>query len=220
MGKGIPYRNGEGFPDPTPWMAMNNINEMEQLKRRAQGAVSRRSGQIFEEMIERSLMWYEDEGLMVVKKTPEPMKPIRPMNKAGQFVACYTKAAQVDFSGTLSGGRAIRFEAKQTDTTRFTRDRLTQEQIEDLTAHEILGAYCCVMICFGFDHFYRIPWTIWLNMKAAFGRQYITEKDVEMFRLPYEGGVIKLLADTKEEKISETPLTPRDVIPPDRRLRW
>lgn len=196
---------------------MNNIindDDREQLKRRAQGVQSRRSGQIFEEMIERSLAWYEAEGLMIVKKTPEPMKPIKPMNKAGQFLACYTKAAQVDFSGTLSGGRAIRFEAKQTDTTRFTRDRLTQEQIEDLTAHEILGAYCCVMICFGLDHYYRIPWLIWNNMKAAFGRQYITEKDVSMFRLPFEEGVIKLLADTKEEKVSEKTLEPREIIIP------
>lgn len=215
MGKGIPYQNNEGFPDPTPWMAVNNMldAEREQLKKRAQGAQSRRSGHIFEELIERSLTWYEDEGLMLVKKTPEPMKPIRPLGKQGQFLACYTKPAQVDFSGTLSGGRAIRFEAKQTDTTRFTRDRLTPEQIEDLTAHEILGAYCCVMICFGFDHFYRIPWQIWLNMKLAYGRMYITEKDVEVFRIPFEDGIIKLLADTKEEKISPEPLIPRGIIP-------
>lgn len=200
--KGIPLRNGEGFRDPTPWSAVNNIirdeKEIEKAKNALRGAQSKLSGAIFERQIEQSLAWHEDEGIMKVNKTPEPMKPIRPL-EAGRFVACFTKAAQVDFSGTLKGGRAIRFEAKQTDTDRFLRSRLTDEQMEDLTKHEALGAYCCVIICFGLDHFYRIPWLIWREMRTAFGRQYIKEDDIKAFRLPVEHGVIMLTAPTEAE---------------------
>lgn len=177
--------------------------ERKKARRQFQGAASRNAGRIFEEMLEKSLRWYEERGLLRATKTPEPMKPIRPCGKNGQFLACYVKPAQVDFSGTLAGGRAIRFEAKQTDTTRFTRDRLTEEQMDDLEAHQRLGAYCCVLICFGFNHFYRIPWSVWRDMKQHFKRQYITEEDVKEYRLEYNGGIIRLLADTEAETIDK-----------------
>lgn len=177
MGKGIPYRNSEGFPDPTPWRAVNNMMEQDKYKRMTRGLQAKRSGQIFEMQIDRALEYYKDRGMAIVKKTPEPMKPIRPAGTRGQFVACFTKPAQVDYSGTLKGGRAIRFEAKQTDTDRFERDRLTPEQMADLEEHEKLGAYCCVMICFGLDNVYRIPWDMWRDMKQHFGRLYIKEGD-------------------------------------------
>lgn len=208
MGKGIPYRNNEGFKDPTPWQAMNNIldeeraREQQHARNMMKGAQNRMSGNIFERQIMNSLSWHAEHGIMKVEKTPEPMKPIKPMDK-GRFIACYTKPAQVDFSGTLYTGRAIRFEAKQTDTDRFRRDRLTEEQMADLEAHYQLNAYCCVIICFGLDRFYRIPWIIWREMKAAFGHMYITEEDVHMFRLPFEQGIIKLTEKTEAETIFE-----------------
>lgn len=169
-------------------------------KRRFIGAQNRASGMFFENMIEKSLRWHEEKGLMRVIKTPEPMKPIRQINQQGQFLACYVKKAQVDFSGTLAGGRAIRFEAKQTDTERFTRDRLTDDQMNDLEENEKLGALCFVLICYGFDHVYRIPWSIWRDMKEVFGRKYITEPDVSKYRIPYEGGIIEILAGLTDEK--------------------
>ena len=169
-------------------------------KRRFIGAQNRVSGMFFENMIEKALVWHEDRGLMRVRKTPEPMKPIRQVNKQGQFLACYVKKAQVDFSGTLSGGRAIRFEAKQTDTDRFTRDRLTEDQMKDLEESEQLGALCFVLICFGFDHVYRIPWSVWRDMKTVFGRKYVTEEDVSKYRVPNKGGIIQILAENNNEE--------------------
>lgn len=177
--------------------------ERKAVERKFQGARNRKAGEIFEAMLESSLDWYRQQGLMDVKKTPEPMKPIRSSGKPGQFLAHFVKPAQVDFSGTLAGGRAIRFEAKQTDTDRFTRDRLTPEQLGDLARHHSLGAYCCVMICFGFDHAYRIPWVVWNDMKAVFGRQYVKEEDVKMFRIPVIRGMFRLLGENEEEKYTD-----------------
>jgi recombination protein U len=115
------------------------------------------------------------------------------MGRNGQFLAHYVKPAQVDFCGTMAGGRSVRFEAKQTSTDRFERKRLTDEQMDDLRDHQQLGALCFVLLCFGFDHFYRVPWKVWENMKTIYGRQYVTEKDVQQFRIPYTSGVIKIL---------------------------
>ena len=163
-----------------------------------QGMRNKVAGEHFENMIIEALRYYASKGSAIIHKTPEPMKPIKSLGN-GKFIAHYTRKAQVDFSGTLSTGRAIRFEAKHTDTDRFTRDRLTEEQMKDLENHEAMGAYCCVMICFGLDHVYRIPWEVWDNMKLVFGRNYITEEDVKGFEVAMINGVSRILGDTKEE---------------------
>lgn len=169
------------------------MTDEQRYKRQIIGARSRIAGETFESQIEDSLRWHFDRKLLKATKTPEPMKPIRPMGKKGQFLACYEKKAQVDFCGTMYGGRSVRFEAKQTDSDRFERRRLTTEQMDDLRDHQSLGALCFVLICFGFDHFYRVPWKVWENMKAIYGRQYVTEKDIQQFRVPYTSGIIKIL---------------------------
>lgn len=162
-------------------------------KRRVAGARARVAGQTFEGAIEASCKWYEIRGELKADKTPEPMKPLGKPNAKGQFLACFTKKAQVDFSGTMRGGRSVRFEAKQTNTDRFERGRLTDKQMENLLGHYEMGARCFVLLCFGLTHFYRVPWEVWDDMKAIYGRQYVTEEDLTQYRIPYEGGIIKFM---------------------------
>lgn len=164
------------------------------------GRQNKAAGEHFEELLSHALSFYAEEGIAVIKKTPEPLKPIKSLG-GGKFMAVFTKKSQVDFSGTLSGGRAIRFEAKQTDTERFARERLSEEQMDDLEMHSKLGAYCCVMLCFGFDRVYRIPWVCWKDMKVAFGHNYVTESDVKAFRVPKRCNAAMILDATEMEDI-------------------
>ena len=180
-------RNAEGYADPTATEAMANI------KRSQQGARSRIAGEYFENMIAASLAWYKDKGLAEIEKTPEPMKPLRAPNRQGQFLACYVKAGQPDFKGTLTGGRSIVFEAKHTDSDRIEYSRLTDEQIEKLSNHHALGAAAFVVVSFGLQDFYRIPWEVWRDMKARYGRKHMKQPDCEPYRVQYIAGVIKLL---------------------------
>lgn len=87
----------------------------------------------------------------------------------------------------------MRFEAKQTDTDRFNRNRLTDEQMDDLRGHEKLGALCFILLCFGIDRFYRVPWNVWENMKEIYGRKYVKENDVAQYRIPSVAGVLKIM---------------------------
>ena len=167
--------------------------EVDAYKKRIAGMRARVAGLSFESVIEASCQWYEQRGLLKVTKTPEPMRPISKPNARGQFKAVYTKKAQVDFAGTMIGGRSIRFEAKQTSTDRFERNRLTDDQMNDLRDHQDMGARCFVLLCFGTSHFYRVPWGIWDNMRAIYGRQYVTEQDVAQYRIPYDSGVVKFI---------------------------
>jgi recombination protein U len=179
------------------------MTEAERYKRRIAGARARVAGQIFEDVIDASCTWYENQGILKATKTPEPMKPVSKPNTKGQFLACYTKKAQADFCGTMKGGRSVRFEAKQTYTDRFERSRLTPDQMKDLRGHHHIGALCFVLICFGFNNFYRVPWLVWDDMKAIYGRQYVTEEDLQKYKVKFEGGIIRFMddidADTSEE---------------------
>lgn len=99
----VPGRNSEGYPDPTASTALARVQHSQK------GLQSKRAGEHFENMITASLNWYCDKGVAFVEKTPEPMKPLRKPDRQGRFLACYTKAGQPDFKGTLTGrpGRGI-----------------------------------------------------------------------------------------------------------------
>ena len=183
----IPGKNAEGYPDPTATTALANI------QRSQRGLRSRQAGEIFEELIAASLVWYENKGAACMEKTPEPMKPLGKPNKRGQFLACFTKAAQPDFKGTLSGGRSVVFEAKHTDTDRIEYSRLTKEQAERLEIHHNLGALAFVLVSFGLQDFYRIPWEVWANMQAIYGHKHMKQAECAPYRVLYIAGVLKML---------------------------
>lgn len=183
----IPGKNAEGYPDPTATTAL------EHLQRSQNGLRSKRAGEYFENMITSSLNWYRDKGKAYIEKTPEPMKPIRPPNRQGQFLACYTKAGQPDFKGTLAGGRSVVFEAKHTDSDRIEYSRLTAEQIDSLQRHHELGAATFIMVSLRLEDFYRIPWEVWRDMKAIYGHKHMKEAELEPYRVQYIAGVLKLL---------------------------
>lgn len=183
----VPGKNAEGYPDPTASNALKNI------ERQYRGKQSRAAGNQFEDLISASLVWYEDKGVACIEKTPEPMKPLGKPNARGQFLACFTKAAQPDYKGTLNGGRCIVFEAKHTDTDQIDQKRVTEEQAERLEIYHKMGAAAFVLVGYGLDEFFRVPWEVWRDMKAIFGRKYIKASDLEPYRVQYIAGVLKLL---------------------------
>ena len=188
MGMDMIYgKNYKGYPDPTAETAIANV------ERQRRGLQSRMAGEYFEGVINASLEWYKLRGTADIEKTPEPMKPLGKPNRKGQFLACYTKAAQPDYKGTLYGGQSVVFEAKHTDTDRIEHGRLTKEQADALELHHSMGAIAFVLVSFGMQDFFRVPWTLWRDMKAVFGRKYIKPEELEIFRVPFMAGVVKLL---------------------------
>lgn len=147
------------------------------------GLKARANGETFESLIELACSRYLRSGRAFVEKTPEPMKPLRPI-RGGQFVACYTTQAQPDYKGTLRGGRAVVFEAKHTAGKRIEQARVTQEQAEALALHHALGAECFVLVSFDFSAFYRVPWPVWADMPGHFGGKVsATEADLQPYRV-------------------------------------
>ena len=195
-----PRKNAEGYNDPTAFEAVKNV------QRQIKGKQSKIAGEYFENMITGACSYYYNKNLANIEKTPEPMKVLKPMPKQpGKFIACFTKAAQPDYKGTIQGGRAIVFEAKHTDDYRIERKRLTDEQMEGLEKHHKLGALSFVLVSFELQDFYRIPWTVWRDMKDIYGRQYLKPDEIGRYKVPAPGGVIKLLDGIIGTNDKETP---------------
>lgn len=185
-------------------MTMQNSEEaIKKLQRRQKATQSRQTGALFEKMVDGSLEWYRGRGDAEIQKTPEPMKPIKPTGRGGQFIACYTKQAQPDYKGTLKGGRAVVFDAKHTDADKIESSRVTEEQREELDSHYNLGACAFILVSFSMKEFYRIPWPVWKNMQDLYGRKHMKKVDCEPFRVPYMAGVIKLLEGIEGGRICE-----------------
>lgn len=168
---------------------MNNY-KLSHIKRCARAA-----GLTFEDIIIASCKHYEMQGEALIEKTPEPMKPIRRLD-GGKFVAVYTKSAQPDFKGTIKGGQSICFEAKHTDTGIMRRNVVSAEQERILNIHEQMGSECFVLISFGFEKFYKIPWRVFNHMNVHFGRAHIKKTDTETlkkYEVKYIGGVLHFL---------------------------
>ena len=72
------------------------------------------------------------------------------------------------------------YEAKYTSGDKIGADRVTEAQADYLTKKAAVGAFCYVLAGFPSGRVYKIPWEIWRDMKAYFGRKYIKETDPEL----------------------------------------
>jgi len=150
--------------------------------RKFMGQRSRALGKQFEDRLTASFDYYDYRGYASVEKTPEPMKILKPLD-AGRFIACFTKKAQADYSGTMKGGRRVIFEAKFTAMDRLKQEVVDDNQAKYLRKHAALGARCYVVAGYASGNVYRVPWEVWDGMKAHFGRKYVTEADLTEYRV-------------------------------------
>lgn len=151
-------------------------------KRQWIGAVSKAKGKQFEQRLDASFAYYAQRGYAIIEKTPEPMRPTKALSN-GKFIAYFEKKAQPDYKGTLKGGRTVMFEAKFTAADRMEQSRVLQGQADYMERQQSLGARCFVVSGFSSGEVYSIPWEVWSHMKEHFGRKYVTEADLEPYRV-------------------------------------
>lgn len=154
-------------------------------RRQIMGMRNREDGETFERWISNACDYYRSKGIAHIEKTPEPMKPLKPYGdrSKGQYIACFEKTAQPDYKGILLDGTGIMFEAKHTSTEKMNQNVVSDAQWESLDLYEKMGAHCYVMVSMNLQNFYRVPWNVWKQMKELFGRKYMTEADLEPYKL-------------------------------------
>ncbi len=162
----------------------------QQARRIWQNTVNNARGHVFEEEIKKACRHYKAQRRAKIDKIPEPFRVVQKHGK-GMFTGRFTAAAEPDYQGTLAGGRSIVFEAKYTATDRMSQNVLTQEQMATLEDHAGLGAVTAV--CVGIkEHFFFVPWDVWRDMKAIYGRKYVTWEDLHPYRVKFNGTVLFL----------------------------
>ncbi len=165
---------------------------MARLENQLRGAHNKRTGEVFERLILQACNYYSMKGIAEIDKTPEPMRVCGSLG-GGRFAAFFEKQAQPDFKGTLHTGRAVLFEAKNTDSDRIEQSRVTPEQTRVLERHHKIGAVCFVLVSFGLQTFYRVPWEVWRDMKKHSGYKYLKQRDLCGCEIPNVYGCIRFL---------------------------
>ena len=151
-------------------------------RRQYAGRRSKAAGEIFENWISNACQYYQNLDIAHIEKTPEPFHMTESLLQ-GKVKGYYEKKGQPDYKGILCDGTGIMFEAKHTDSDKMRQSVVTEEQWKSLDIYEKYGAHCFVMVSMGLNKFYRVPWKVWKQMKGMFGRKYMTEADLEPYRL-------------------------------------
>jgi recombination protein U len=95
--------------------------------------------------------------LAEIQFIPTPMGNIKQPD--GSSMAIYKKKSTVDFIGTMTGGRSVAFDAKETELeTRYELKQIEPHQIEFLTRTHKLGGAAFFLIEFkAFNELYYVP---------------------------------------------------------------
>lgn len=160
------------------------------------GRRNKANGAMFENWISLSCKHYLEENIAFIEKTPEPFR-ITAKGKDGIISGYYAKAAQPDYKGILYGGHGIMFEAKHTDTMKINQNAVTDTQSENLDIYYRFGAICFVLVSMGFETFYRVPWSVWKNMKSLFGHKHMTLEELSPYQIHANLSLIDFLDNIK-----------------------
>lgn len=180
-------------------MKRNAVNEAAQRSSNsARGAHNRSSGNTFESMINEANSFYRDATYADIDKTPEPLRVIGRMPN-GHFECIFTKKAQPDYAGmrtSKNGGLpvSVKFEAKHTETDRIKQSCITDEQAKRLNSFENnYLADCFVLVSFGYKLFYKIPWSVFRDMKSLYGRKYMFPSEMQEYKVKFTDGILDYL---------------------------
>lgn len=177
---------------------------MSDPRRQIIGRRSKASGETFERWLTNACEFYLREGWAYIEKTPEPFH-ITGKDTNGVVRGYYEKKGQPDYKGILCDGTGIMFEAKHTDSDRINQSVVTDKQWESLDIYERLGAHCYVMVSMGLINFYRVPWSIWKQMKELFGHKFMTEQELKPYQLQEKQCTILILEGVElKDEITES----------------
>lgn len=105
-------------------------------------------GSGFEELINDSLMAYEEAGLSLIQKIPTPITPIEMDKGKGHITLAYfDKKSTVDYIGVVQG-IPVCFDAKECNEERFPLSNIHEHQMEFMEKFEAQGGLAFFLISF------------------------------------------------------------------------
>lgn len=157
--------------------------------RRTAGRAAALAGRSWEIDLARWHDAYRRDGRACIQRAHPPVKHIRSLG-GGQFVGVRDRTGPPDFWGTLPGGRAVVFDAKECSAARWPLKAVEPHQARDLEAHTRQGAVAFVALDFA-GRGWVLPWDrlvepYWMTVdgEARRGEASLTPADVALIGLP------------------------------------
>lgn len=102
---------------------------------------------------------YRRAGSAHIVKTEPPVKVLGKPDPKGRFRACWGSSAPVDFVG-VAGGRAVFFDAKDTDSPRFALSAVDDHQAACLDAAVAAGGLAFIALRHRPTGMWVLPWSV------------------------------------------------------------
>lgn len=161
------------------------------------------SNKLLETMLTTACNKYSEEKAAKIAKTVVPFRVLGVLKVQPKVCKCaQEKEQEPDFKGIMASGQAIVFEAKHTEQEHIQWDAIKEHQRKYLNDYCRMNGLVFIIISFGFQKFYRIPWKIWRDMQTLYGRKYLLQQDISHFEIPmrhYQGKPAVLFLEGLQE---------------------
>lgn len=161
--------------------------EQEKALQRYRNMQSNGFGKNFERFVEMGCAFYIDKGLADISKIDESFR-VTKLKQAGRFEGQFTRKANPDFEGTLSGGMSICFECKHTSKDTIRQSVITKYQAEVLNRKYMLGGVVGVL-CGIQERYFLVPWKVWREMDEVFAKKSVSADDLEKYEVYFNNGI-------------------------------
>ena len=131
--------------------------------------------------------FYKRKGLADIARIDESFRVLK-VKQAGRFEGRFTRNANPDFEGTLSGGMSICFECKYTSKESIRQSVITKYQVEVLDRKYRLGGVVGVL-CGIQERYFLVPWKVWREMQEIFGKKSVNADDLKEYEVYFNNGI-------------------------------
>lgn len=168
-------------------MSKDYQTDHEKALQRYRNRQSNGFGKNFERFVEMGCAFYINKDLADISKIDESFR-VTKLKQAGRFEGQFTRKANPDFEGTLSGGLSICFECKYTSKESIRQSVITIYQVEVLNRKYMLGGIVGVL-CGIQERYFFVPWQVWRDMKEIYGKKSVGADDLKEYEVYFNNGI-------------------------------
>ena len=164
-------------------------------------------GSTLEEMVNRTIEQYRDQGLALIQKIPTPITPINMDKSSGHITLAYfEQKSTVDYIGAVQG-IPVCFDAKECHTDRFPLANVHPHQFRFMKDFEEQGGISFLLIFYSArDQFYYLSFDklaqFWNRREEGGRKSFLFEELNPAFFIPRHAGVMIPFLDTLQTDLN------------------
>lgn len=151
-------------------------------------------GSVLEELVNRTITYYLDNGLALIQKIPTPIKPIN-IDKETRHItlAYFDQKSTVDYIGAVQG-IPVCFDAKESAVNTFPLQNIHEHQIRFMEQMEKQGGIAFILLYYShLDEAYYLPLqdvlAFWNRAKAGKRKSFTYDEIDKTLRIRVKNGI-------------------------------